>query len=247
MEELVHHAFIRMEKKKSWSAIRYAQNHCMRKSEYIEPTHPENTEKNTFYIRDNETSNRFIRATKENGMQLDKEVQKLYEKRIKRKIRKDAVLMGEVVTMPTNFNLEEFDESYRRRYFRTALNFLESYFGKGSVQAVSEHYDELHYHIHFFVTPLVQKSEDEYGLSWDKYCGGKQKLSKFQDLFYEAMSKEFPTLFERGSRFLDHPEIPTRKHVDHKKWKRDIIIKAAEQEQRQNEEWRIDIANEILK
>jgi hypothetical protein len=98
-------------------------------------------------------------------------------------------------------------------HFSNAHKWLEERYGKGSVVSKSEHYDELNPHCHFIVVPVLQKeikwknrngsgSRVESRLSIREITGGRDKLRKLQDDYFEFISPfgaKYGLEFKRGN------------------------------------------------
>lgn len=110
---------------------------------------------------------------------------------VKRKVRKDAVVLveGLITASPQWFDDHTDDDA--RAFFADAKNFVEDYFEKDNLLHFTIHADESTPHVHFGVTPIKNGS-----LSWKKFFGNKNDLTKFQDSFYERVSKRYG--MERG-------------------------------------------------
>lgn len=105
---------------------------------------------------------------------------------VKRKVRKDAVVLveGLITASPQWFDGHTDDDA--KAFFADAKNFVEDYFGKENLLHFTIHADESTPHVHFGATPIKDGS-----LSWKKFFGNKNDLTKFQDSFYEQVSKKY--------------------------------------------------------
>lgn len=105
---------------------------------------------------------------------------------LKRKVRKDAVVLveGLVTASPDWFKSHSAEEA--EAYFRDAFEFVKTFFGEENVVHFTIHRDETTPHVHFGVTPIKNGS-----LSWKKFFPDKSALSKFQDAFYEQVSSKY--------------------------------------------------------
>lgn len=105
---------------------------------------------------------------------------------VKRKVRKDAVVLveGLITASPQWFDGHTDDDA--KAFFADAKNFVEDYFGKENLLHFTIHADESTPHVHFGATPIKEGS-----LSWKKFFGNKNDLTKFQDSFYEQVSKKY--------------------------------------------------------
>jgi hypothetical protein len=98
-------------------------------------------------------------------------------------------------------------------YFQNCLNWLEERHGKGSVIAISEHYDESNPHAHFVVVPLVEKDvkwknrsgegvKKETRIDTRSWTGGREKLRALQDdyhQFVKGFESKMGVEFHRGT------------------------------------------------
>lgn len=122
-----------------------------------------------------------------------------------RKVRKDAVVLVEgLITASPEF-FEGKDAGEVDRWARDCLGFVESEFGAANLVHFTLHLDETTPHIHFGAVPLKDGS-----LSWKKFFPSKIAMSKFQDRFYEQVSRKWG--LERGEK--RQPGQKTRRHKD---------------------------------
>lgn len=107
-------------------------------------------------------------------------------KQVKRKVRKDAVVLveGLITASPQWFDVHTDDDA--RAFFADAKTFVENYFGRDNLLHFTIHADESTPHVHFGATPIKDGS-----LSWKNFFGNKNDLTKFQDSFYEQVSKKY--------------------------------------------------------
>lgn len=119
-----------------------------------------------------------------------------------RKIRKDAVRLVEGIVTASPEWFEIASKKDVDRFFNLSKAFVEKEFGKSNLIHFTIHQDETTIHAHFGVVPLRNGK-----LSFKEFFAGKNDLSKFQDRFYESVTKEFG--LERGAK-RDEREPVTR-------------------------------------
>lgn len=148
----------------------------------------------------------------------------------KRAIRKDAVLLCEIMFTASGDFFERYPE-YTQKYFQKCYNWACKRFGKENVIAAMVHLDEETPHMHLDFVPLTNDGR----LSAKDVLGGRKDMQRLQDDFYEEVGKTFS--LERGSRAnlnsLNEEERP-RKHFSMRAYKAMTETELSEQEQKIN-------------
>ena len=107
--------------------------------------------------------------------------------------RTDSVRVVEVLftATPEFFKGKKLPEV--RRYFEESLRFFEQHQSRKTIIAAVVHMDEKTPHMHLSFVPLTADGR----LSAKEIVGNRQKLTQWQDAFWEHMVKKYPDL-ERG-------------------------------------------------
>ncbi len=108
-------------------------------------------------------------------------------------IRKDAVISTEFLFTSDKDFFDKLTTEETRLFFEKSLEFLEKEFGEQNIISATVHLDETTPHMHSLIVPITEDGR----LSMKHFLDGKKDLCKFQDRFYEKISKNFPQL-ERG-------------------------------------------------
>lgn len=131
--------------------------------------------------------------THENIYLGEKNIKKFIEKKLdevnknlkaqgKRRIRKDANLLFEMVVSADG---DFFKRNDANQYFNDAREFVEKYFGKDSVVSDCRHFDEKTEHQHMLIMPLWEGA-----FNYNHYFHGRDSLSEFQGAMYNFMTNE---------------------------------------------------------
>lgn len=157
---------------------------------------------------------------------------------VKRKVRKDAVVLveGLITASPQWFDVHTDDDA--KAFFADAKSFVEDYFGKDNLLHFTIHADESTLHVHFGVTPIKDGS-----LSWKKFFGNKNDLTKFQDSFYEQVSKKYG--MERGEVGNGSRHYSVRDYKSQELRKLDREIDAAKDRLESLQDQEIDAEQEV--
>lgn len=111
----------------------------------------------------------------------------------KRSLRKDANVAVEVVFTSDKKFFDSLSSEQEKLFFEKSLEFLKEFAGEKNIISAVIHKDEETPHMHALFTPLTNDGR----LSYCDFINTKYDLIKFQDNFFDKMSKEFPQL-ERG-------------------------------------------------
>ena len=115
------------------------------------------------------------------------------------KIAKNSVLAREIVMSAGNGFWNKLSAQDKERWISAKYNFLKKYFGDNCVYALL-HLDETTPHVHALIIPVMANKKGIPHLNNSFYFDGKDKLSKWQDVYTNAMTDEFQALFKRGIR-----------------------------------------------
>lgn len=143
---------------------------------------------------------------------------------------------GLVTASPQWFDSHTDDDA--RAYFADAKRFVEDYFGKENLLHFTIHADESTPHVHFGATPIKEGS-----LSWKKFFGNKNDLTKFQDSFYEQVSKKYG--MERGEVGSGARHYSVRDYKSQELRKLDREIDAAKNRLESLQDQEIDAEQEV--
>ena len=127
-------------------------------------------------------------------------------------IRKDAVVATEFLFTSDKDFFDKLTKEETSSFFEKSLEFLKNEFGEQNIISATVHLDETTPHLHSLIVPIT----DDGRLSMKNFLDGKKDLCKFQDRYFEKISKEFPQL-ERGQS----KTITESKHKDLKELKKE--------------------------
>lgn len=157
---------------------------------------------------------------------------------VKRKVRKDAVVLVEGLVTASPQWFKDHTDNDAKAFFADAKTFVENYFGKDNLLHFTIHADESTLHVHFGVTPIKDGS-----LSWKKFFGNKNDLTKFQDSFYEQVSKKYG--MERGEVGNGARHYSVRDYKSQELRKLDREIDAAKDRLESLQDQEIDAEQEV--
>ncbi len=109
------------------------------------------------------------------------------------KVRKDSILMIETLITCTPEYMKALPPERQKEYFRHALELLKTEVGEQNIFSAVVHMDEVNPHMHLCFTPITPDKR----LSAKIIMGGPDKLSAWQDKYFEHMHGKFTDL-ERG-------------------------------------------------
>lgn len=133
------------------------------------------------YDLHHEQNSNFQRAVKERISELD----------LKKAVRKDAVVMGQVLVTSEHKFFEGMSRERQEQFFKDSYNFLADRYGKENVIAATVHLDERTPHMHFNFVPVTAD-----GRLSAKSVLTRQSLIEQQTAFYEQVGKHYG--LERG-------------------------------------------------
>lgn len=120
------------------------------------------------------------------------------------KIRSNSVVMVEtlITASPEFMNAMSRDE--QRRFFERALEFIGERVGTQNIFSAVVHMDETTPHMHLCFCPVTSDGR----LSAKDILGNRKGCSEWQDMFFERMSRSYPSLSRGISSRITH-----RKHI----------------------------------
>lgn len=185
-------AIARMEKVKSHSVIG-RDKHNNRKNEHysnkeIDPT-------KTYLNYD-------LLACRSYSEKIKDNIKKYYKG--EKAVRSDANVGVEVIFTSDDKFFDELSPADQRKFFEKSLEFLKEFAGEKNIVGATVHMDESTPHMHTLFTPI----DDEGRLRYRSFIDKKFDLIKFQDMYYDFISKDFPQL-QRGESALK----TKRKHL----------------------------------
>jgi len=113
------------------------------------------------------------------------------------KIHKNSVIAREIILSAGNGFWDNLSDYDREKWINANYKFLKDNFGDNCVYAVL-HMDETTPHIHALIVPVFFNKKNIPVLNNSFYFGSKEKLSNWQDIYTEAMTREFGNYFKRG-------------------------------------------------
>ena len=149
---------------------------------------------------------------------INKQIKERYTS--SRSIRKDAVLGVEVVFTSDKEFFDKLSPEKEREFFDKSLQFLKDFVGEKNVVSAIIHKDEKTPHLHCVFTPITNDGR----LHFKSFINGKVELSKFQDKYYNYISKDFD--LKRG----ESVEQTKRKHLSVAEYKLETAINERELE-----------------
>lgn len=158
-------------------------------------------------------------ALKETDLSYNKAVQARIQSGYKgqKAIRKDAVLLCEVLFTSDKAFFERLSAEQERSFFKECYKFAADRYGKENIISAVVHRDEKTPHLHLDFVPLTSDGR----LSAKSVLGGKKDLQKLQDDFFTKVGKKWG--LERGNRAdLEDPNAEKpRRHLETAELKRD--------------------------
>ncbi len=118
--------------------------------------------------------------------------------------RKDSVMMVDTLLTVSPEYLAKMNRNEQRQFFERAVAFMFEKVGKENVISAVVHMDEKNPHMHLCFVPLTSDGH----LSAKTILGNRADLSKWQDSYYEYMTKYYPDLNRGIPR-----AITGRKHI----------------------------------
>ena len=167
-----NYAILRIKKYKSLSAVRSSERHGLERERVKHRVNEDKERQNKYKIND-------IYSDCENLNQAYKKA----IKNVKHTIRKDAVRAIELVVTMSNA-----DSINAKAWIQDNVNFVRETFGNESFLSCRLDMDESTPHLHFYICPLVHKS-DGLHLCAKHYIGSRAAMIALQDKYASAMKK----------------------------------------------------------
>ena len=189
-------AILRFEKLKSLSAVSSFERHGKDRTRLVNRSHPEREQYNREYIPKVYEGKTMVERWRECVGDAT--------------VRSNAVYAIEAV-LAFSPEQESFIRQNRESWMKVNAKWLSSTFESSrNIISLRVDEDEKTLHAHALIIPMHDGK-----LNCKHYLNGKRCLSELQTSYANAM-KEFG--LDRGTCWLDHPEEPTRRHVDQKKY-----------------------------
>lgn len=118
--------------------------------------------------------------------------------------RKDSVMMVDTLLTASPEYFAKMNRNEQRQFFERAVAFMFEKVGKENVISAVVHMDEKNPHMHLCFVPLTADGH----LSAKTILGNRADLSKWQDSYYEYMTRYYPDLNRGIPR-----AITGRKHI----------------------------------
>lgn len=122
---------------------------------------------------------------------LERDVNRRIKELQLKRLRKDAVILEDVIVGASQCWMLNHSKEERDTYFKAALRFFQNRYGKENVIYARSHVDEPKMHIHIGVIPVTTD-----GRLCAKEVFSPRKMVQLQTDFYEAVGKKFG--LERG-------------------------------------------------
>lgn len=178
-------AIARMEKVKSNSVIG-RDKHNNRKNEHYSNKEIDPTKTHLNYD---------LLACRSYSEKIKDNIKKYYKG--EKAIRSDANVGVEVIFTSDDKFFDELSPADQRKFFEKSLEFLKEFAGEKNIVGATVHMDESTPHMHTLFTPIDEQGRLRYRSFIDK----KFDLIKFQDMYYDFISKDFPQLQRGESAF----------------------------------------------
>mgnify|MGYP002517399319 CR=1 FL=1 len=159
-------------------------------------------------------NNNYNQAVKERIEQL----------KLKRAVRKDAVVMAQVLVTSDNAFFRGLSEAEQKRFFQDSYDFLANRYGAENVISATVHLDEQTPHLHFNFVPVTAD-----GRLSAKAVLTRQALIEQQDMFISSVGSKYG--LQRGVRSDER-----REHLDTADYKLKTALERTQQAEAQLEE-----------
>lgn len=143
---------------------------------------------------------------------------------LKRAVRKDAVVMAQVLVTSDNAFFRGLSEAEQKRFFQDSYDFLANRYGAENVISATVHRDEQTPHMHFNFVPVTAD-----GRLSAKAVLTRQALIEQQDMFISAVGSKYG--LQRGVRSDER-----REHLDTADYKLKTALERTQQAEAQLEE-----------
>lgn len=167
-------------------------------------------------------NNNYNQAVKERIEQL----------KLKRAVRKDAVVMAQVLVTSDNAFFRGLSESEQKRFFQDSYDFLANRYGAENVISATVHLDEQTPHLHFNFVPVTAD-----GRLSAKAVLTRQALIEQQDMFISSVGSKYG--LQRGVRSDEK-----REHLETADYKLKTALEKTKQAETQLDELKGKILNQ---
>lgn len=193
-DDFVSYAVVRMQKMKAHD-LKGIQSHNQRERE-----------SRTNSDIDKERSHLNYDLVNERSIDYNKRVKEIIEpqKTTTRKIRKDAVLVNELLVTSDREFFDKLSPDETRKFFKDSLTFFQERYGKQNIAYAVVHMDEKTPHLHLGVVPMRD------GRLQSKNVFNRDELFAIQDEFPKHM-RSLGFELERGEKGSDREHIETNK------------------------------------
>lgn len=119
--------------------------------------------------------------------------EKIQQLSLQRSVRKDAVVMAQVLVTSDHAFFERLTVEEQKQFFRDSYEFLKERYGENNIISSTVHLDETTPHMHFNFVPVTVD-----GRLSAKAVLTRQSLIEQQDIFFEKVGKKYG--LQRGER-----------------------------------------------
>ena len=151
---------------------------------------------------------------------------------LKRAVRKDAVVMAQVLVTSDNAFFRGLSEAEQKRFFQDSYDFLANRYGAENVISATVHLDEQTPHMHFNFVPVTAD-----GRLSAKAVLTRQALIEQQDMFISSVGSKYG--LQRGVRSDEK-----REHLETADYKLKTALEKTKQAETQLEELKGKILNQ---
>lgn len=173
------YGIVRVQKFKA-SGCKGIEIHDRREKELVSHTNPdidwERTKDNYSLHQGRSAEQTFYQAVKERIDELD----------LQRGVRKDAVVMSQVLFTSDHNFFAQISQDDQKRYFERCYEWAKEQFGERNIISATVHLDERTPHMHLNFVPVTED-----GRLSAKEVLSRERLRDMHDLFYEQVGKEF--------------------------------------------------------
>lgn len=162
---------------------------------------------------DIEKSNLNYNLSESNLTYHEKIKERISELDLKKAVRKDAVVMAQVLVTSDSDFFKNLDSEKQKEFFQDSYNFLSERYGKENIVSATVHLDEKTPHMHFNFVPATAD-----GRLSAKSLLTRQSLIEQQTAFQEKVGKHYG--LERGMTKEQRIETGSiRKHMNNQEFK----------------------------
>lgn len=148
--------------------------------------------------------------------------EKIENLNLKKAIRKDAVVMCQILVTSDKKFFDTNSEQTEKEYFKNALEFIKEKYGADNIISAEVHKDEKTPHLHVNLVPINDNKLSA------KSLFDRPLLYELQDEFYEKVSRDF--FLERGG------QQEKKRHKEINKFKKETLLKEEQELDKKEEE-----------